>query len=124
MLREYEFTVIARGDLADVEREKVLKKYEDILCRDGGELIRKDDWGVKKLTYSMKRQFRGHYTFYDIASSPVHIAETERLMRIDDNILRYMTIKTRDKANPDLRRQEIADAAKAKAEEKEKNSRD
>ncbi len=118
MLREYEFTVIARGDLADVERDNALKKYEDILCRDGGEVIRKDDWGVKKLTYSIKRQFRGHYTFYDVAAGPANIAEAERLMRIDENILRYMTIKTRDQANPDLRRQEIADAAKAKAEEK------
>lgn len=114
MLREYEFTVVAKADVPDAERAKVFENYEAILKRNGGQFIKRDDWGVKKLAYPIKKSFRGHYVFYDVASTPDNIAECERLMRIDDNMLRYMVIKTADDVDVEARKVELAKAAVAK----------
>jgi len=87
LLREYEFTLVAKADIPEADRAKVFQSYEEILQRSGGQLLKKDDWGTKKLAYPIKKQFKGHYIIYDYASLPENIAECERLIRIDDNVL-------------------------------------
>ena len=111
MLREYEFTFVAKADLPEQERAKVVEGYEQILLREGGQVLRKDDWGVKKLAYPIKKQFRGLYVFYNIASTPANVAECERLLRIDDNVLRHLVIKTHDSVDVTKRKEELAKAA-------------
>lgn len=108
MLREYEFTLVAKADLPEAERAKLFQGYEEILQRNGGQQLKKDDWGTKKLAYPIKKHFKGHYVFYDYASHPDNIAECERLLRIDDNILRYMVIKTADDVDVEARKVELA----------------
>lgn len=121
MLREYEFTVITRNDLSDQDRQKALDKYEELFQKDGGEFIVKEDWGSKKLAFPMKKQFRGHYTHYDMTANPENLKEVERLIRIDENILRYLLIKTNDKVDVAARRDELEKRkAKQKAGSKEK----
>lgn len=93
MLREYDFTVITKGELPEGESAKVLAGYEGLMTREGGEILKRDDWGLKKLAYPIKKQFRGYYVNYDFVGSPASVAEMERLMRIDDNILRYMVVR-------------------------------
>lgn len=93
MLREYDFTVITKGDLPEGESAKVLAGYEGLMTREGGEILKRDDWGLKKLAYPMKKQFRGYYVNYDFVGTPASVAEMERLMRIDDNILRYLVVR-------------------------------
>lgn len=107
MLREYEFTFVAKGDLPDEEKNNVLGGYEEILKREGGEILEKKDWGVKKMAYPIKKQFKGHYFYYDLASLPENIAECERLLRIDDKILRYLVVKTSDKVDVESRKVEL-----------------
>lgn len=107
-LREYEFTCITRGDLSDSDQEKLIGKYEKILTNDGGEVLAKTDWGVKRLSYPIKKQFRGRYYLYDFLGSPENIAEAERLMRIDEGVLRYLAIKIGDLVDPETRKAEIA----------------
>ena len=110
-MREYEFTIITRADLQDTDREALLGKYEALLYGDAGELIKKDDWGSKKLSFPIKKKFRGHYVFYDFANSEVkNLAEAERLLRIDDQVLRFMLVKTRDKVDVEARKVELAKA--------------
>lgn len=111
MLREYEFTVVAKADMPEGDKAKFFENYEGIMKRSGGEFIRRDDWGVKKLSYPIKKQFRGHYVFYDVASTPENIAECERLMRIDDNMLRFLVVKTADEVDVEERKAELAKAA-------------
>ena len=93
MLREYEVTVIINGQLTEDESKKVQTKYENILLVDGGEVVKKNDWGVRKLAFPMKGQYRGHYISYDLTTKPEHLSEAERLMRIDDQVLRYLSVK-------------------------------
>lgn len=104
MIREYEISLITRGDLSDADHQKTAEKYEEILTRDGGTIINRDDWGVKKLCYPINRQYRGRYFMYDIAASAVNIAEAERLMRIDESVLRYMTVRISDTVDLEKRK--------------------
>ena len=109
MLREYEMTIVASAQMPEDMSRQLFDKYESLMLADGGEIVRKMDWGVKKLAFPMKKQFRGRYMHYDLTGKPEHLQRAEHLMRIDDNVLRYMSIKLGD-ANFDLanRRAELA----------------
>ena len=120
MLREYEFTIISNAQLNEQDTEKLLEKYEKIFTADGGQVIQKDSWGSKKLAFGMKNHYRGIYTCYDYVGKPESLAETERLMRIDDDILRYMSIRLGEDVDVETRKAEIAKAeAQAAAAKKE-----
>jgi small subunit ribosomal protein S6 len=108
-LREYEFTVITRADLPDGDRSKVLDRYETLMFKESGELLKRDDWGVKKLNYPIKKKHRGHYMHYDfVGSTPEGLREAERLLRIDENVLRYLLVRTNDKVDVAKRKAELA----------------
>lgn len=117
MLREYEFTYISRADLSETDKNQLMEKYENLLIKDGGEVLKKDDWGVRKLAFPMKKQFRGHYHHYDYIGKSENLAEVERLMRIDDNVLRFMSVKLGEKVDPVARKAELAKKSKAKTEQ-------
>ena len=110
MLREYEFTLITNTQLSEDDSKKLFDKYESILCADGGQIIKKDDWGARKLAFPMKKHFRGLYTHYDLTTKPEHLAEAERLMRIDDNVLRYLSVRIGEDVDVEQRKAEIAKA--------------
>lgn len=93
MLREYDFTIITKGDLTETDTLKVLEGYENLMVVGGGEILKKDSWGMRKLSYPIKKVFRGHYVNYDFVGTPENVAEMERLMRIDDSVLRHMIIR-------------------------------
>ena len=109
MIREYEFTVIAKSDITDAEATELFKKYEDTICADGGEVLKKDDWGVKKFAYPINRNYKGRYMHYDLAAHPSNLHEAQRLMRIDDNILRFLAVKLEDELlDSEARKAELA----------------
>ncbi len=119
MIREYEFTLVVKGDLSEADRSKVFAGYEEVLTANGGAVIKKNDWGTKRLAYPIEKNFRGHYVLYNLASTPADIAEAERLIRIDENTLRHFVVKVKDSVDVEARKAELAgEAAKtAKAEE-------
>ncbi len=117
LLREYEFTIIASQQIPEEERKALFKKYESLILKDGGELLKKSDWGVKKLAYPIKKQFRGHYVNYDFVGRPENLQEAERLMRFDDHVLRYLSVNLNDSIDIATRKIEIAkEEAKVKAQ--------
>lgn len=120
MVREYEMTLIARGDLPEGQSAQVFTKYENYMTRDGGEILKRDDWGVRKMAFPMKKVFRGHYVIYDFVTDPANIDEMERLMRIDENVLRYMTLNLTSKVDIEARKAELAKEA---AQEKSNQNR-
>ncbi|MCY4443750.1 MAG: 30S ribosomal protein S6 [Proteobacteria bacterium] len=100
MLKEYEFTVITSVQIPETEAKAALKKYEDMFTVDGGLVVEKDEWGVMRLAYPIKKQFKGRYVCYKLATTHTAIAAAEKLMRIDQCILRYLNIKLADSFDP------------------------
>lgn len=102
MLREYDFTVIVRGELPEAEAVKALNQYEGLMVGEGGDVLKKEEWGVKRLAYPIKKSYRGYYVNYDFVGQPSSVAEMERLMRIDDNILRYLVVRINEDHKGDI----------------------
>jgi small subunit ribosomal protein S6 len=116
VLREYELTIIARADLPESENAKLLSKYEKLMTADGGEILQKNSWGVKKLAFPMKKAFRGSYVNYDFVGTPSNLSEMERLMRIDEDVLRYMSVYIGQNVNVATRKEQLAKIAMAARE--------
>lgn len=107
MVREYEFTVIANAQLPESELNALIERYEQLMLADGGEVLRKNVWGSKKLSFPIKNQFRGFYVNYDLVAKPEHMKEAERLMRIDDNVLRYLSVRLDKDVDVASRKEEL-----------------
>jgi small subunit ribosomal protein S6 len=116
VLREYEMTIISRADMPETETAKLLSKYEKLMTSDGGEILKKDTWGSKKIAFPINKHHRGVYTNYDFIGTSVNLTEMERLMRIDEDVLRYMSVYLGQNVDPKARKEQIAKQATASRE--------
>lgn len=117
-MRRYETIFIVDPDLSEDGRKERLEKNKDLIKNMGGALIEIEDWGNKRLAYEIKKKFRGHYILLDFCGNGELVDEMERLCRIDDKYLKFMTIVLDEKANPEaiLADKETLKAEKEKAE--------
>lgn len=98
----------------------MLTRWEGIIGENGGQIIRKDSWGVRKLAYPINKVTRGVYHVLDVAASTENARELERILKLDENVLRALIIKLSDKVDVEARRIELqkqAEAAASKAAE-------
>lgn len=115
-MREYEAMIIAKADLPEAELSKMVSKWETIIGTDGGQVVKKETWGVRRLAYPINKQNRGNYFVYDIATSQANIHELERILKLEENVLRSMVIKLADNVNVEARRLELQKQAEAAAQ--------
>lgn len=114
-MRRYETIFIARPNVSEDDIEAVVSKTTAIIEGDGGTIIRIDKWGLKKLAYLIKKESQGYYVYFDFAGVPASVAEIERIFRIDDRILKYLTVKLADTCDPEAAKEELARAESARA---------
>ena len=93
-MRRYETIFILRPSAGEEEINRVVGSTTQIILGDNGTVIELNRWGIKKLAYLIKKESLGYYVFCDFAGTPEAVAEIERKFRIDDLVLKYMTIKT------------------------------
>jgi small subunit ribosomal protein S6 len=93
MVRKYETIYIVKPDLAEDELKALTDKVQDVIAGNGGDLKRLEDWGVRKLAYVIKKSPRGRYVYLRYDGVETLVAELERRLRLDDRILRYLTVK-------------------------------
>jgi len=89
----YETVFIARQDIPAQEAEELGEKFSNIVGDNGGTVERREYWGLRNLAYRIKKNRKGHYTMLHIDAPAPAVAEMERNMRIDEDILRYLTIR-------------------------------
>ena len=114
MLREYEITVITKPQASAEELKKLMERYETLFQADGGDIIRKEDWGQKKMAHAIKKSFKGHYLHYDLNTTSENLKEAERLMGLDEEVLRHLTIRLGESADVEKRRIELETLAQKK----------
>jgi len=117
--REYEFIIIVNAQLSEEETKKLQDKYEAIFLSEDGDVVTKSDWGVKRLAYPINKEFKGRYLFYDFIGNPKNLEEAQRLMRIDEKILRYLIVRIGEDADVDARKAELAKAEAAVAAQRQ-----
>lgn len=91
-MRRYETFVIFDPDIVDENRVEFFEKMKNLILEKDGYIACLDEWGVRKLAYEIKKKVRGHYTRIDYLTSSDVVQEMERLFRIDDRVMKYMTI--------------------------------
>jgi small subunit ribosomal protein S6 len=89
----YEHVFLARQDVSGQQLETLVEQYKGIIETGGGKVGRVENWGLKSLTYRMNKNRKAHYTLMDIDAPADAVKEMERQMRINEDILRYMTIR-------------------------------
>jgi len=91
-MRRYETIVIIDPDLSDEGRAPVLDRVTQLIPQFDGTLILVDEWGAKNLAYDIKKKSRGHYVRVDYCGNGALVSEIERNFRIDDRVLKFMTV--------------------------------
>ena len=89
----YESVIIGRQDLTSGQFETLLEKFIAVIKSFKGEIKKRENWGIRNLAYKINKNRKGHYMLLNIDSPPEAIKEYERLMRLDGDIIRFLTIK-------------------------------
>ncbi len=89
----YEHVFIARQDLSSIQTEDLIKQYSDVLKDNGGKIIGHEYWGLRTLAYKINKSRKGHYSLIKSDSPPVAAQEMERLMKLNEDVMRVLTIK-------------------------------
>ena len=92
-MANYESVLIARQDLGASQVNALVENLSTVIKNEGGEVVKIDNWGLKNLAYRIKKNRKGHYVLLNIAAPAKAIFEYERLMRLNEDVIRYMTIK-------------------------------
>ncbi|MEZ5425927.1 MAG: 30S ribosomal protein S6 [Pyrinomonadaceae bacterium] len=91
--RVYEVMYIAGPETADDTITQLNEAIANLVAENGGEVVKTDVMGVRKLAYPIKKKSEGYYVLFEIEGSGQEIAELERRMRVNDLILRYLTVR-------------------------------
>ncbi len=89
----YEGVVIARQDIATTQVDTLADELTNIITEGGGKVTKRELWGLRSLTYRIKKNRKAHYVFFNIDAPPAAINEYERRMRINEDVLRYLTVR-------------------------------
>jgi small subunit ribosomal protein S6 len=118
-MRRYETIIIVRPNVGEDEIEAITSKATSTIETDGGTILRINDWGLKKLAYLIKKENQGYYVYLDYAGVPESIAEIERIFRIDDRVLKYLTVKLADFCDPEAVKEQLAQEEPVPASDEE-----
>jgi small subunit ribosomal protein S6 len=89
----YENVFIARQDISGAQVEGLADGFAQLITDHGGEIKKREYWGLRNLAYRMKKNRKGHYVLFQVEAPAPALAELERTMRINEDVLRYLTIR-------------------------------
>ena len=92
----YECVYIARQDVAAPQVEALTAQFSNVIEEQGGKIAKTEYWGLKTLSYRMKKNRKGHYVLMNIDAPSPAVAEMERLMRINEDVLRTLTVRVEE----------------------------
>ena len=92
-MANYESVLIARQDLGAAQVNSLVSELSEVIKKEGGEVVKIDNWGLKNLAYRIKKNRKGHYVLLNIVAPANAISEYERLIRLNEDVIRYMTVK-------------------------------
>ena len=89
----YESTFIARPDVSTQQMETLGEQFHEVIRAGGGEVASSEQWGLRNLTYRINKNRKGHYVHMRIEAPSDAIVEMERTMRLNEDIIRYLTVR-------------------------------
>ena len=97
-MRRYETIFIASPVLTDEQADELVRNFEGIIAEQGGELLKTDKWGRKKLAYEVQKFSEGYYTLFEMNAGPNLIAELERRFRNNDAVIKFLSVRMDEQA--------------------------
>jgi len=88
----YECVFIARQDITSAQVDGLIEQFETAITENGGSIVKRELWGLRSMAYKIKKNRKGHYVLLNIDSPAAAVHEMERQMRINEDVLRYMTL--------------------------------
>jgi len=89
----YEHVFLARQDVSSSQVEEMTAAIAGIIAENGGSVAKSEYWGMKSLAYRIRKNRKAHFTLMNIDAPAAALAEMERQMRINEDILRFMTVR-------------------------------
>ena len=94
-MNSYEHTFITKQDLQENQAKTLVGKYEDILNKNSGKVIKTEEWGLRNLSHIIKNNKKGFYFHIKFEGSGKTIEELEKAENIDEMLIRYLTVKVK-----------------------------
>jgi small subunit ribosomal protein S6 len=113
-MRLYDIVALVTPDLNDEDAQKVASEYRKILADGGAEIVKDETWGRRRLAFPILRKREAYYHYFQVSAEPAVIAETQRRMKLSDQVLRHLAVR----ADLELKR-----AAKSAVRQREKAAR-
>jgi small subunit ribosomal protein S6 len=89
----YEHVFLTRQDATNAQVDALTEQFKSVIATGGGTVGKTEYWGVKSLTFRIKKNRKAHYTMLNIDAPPAAIAEMERQMSINEDVIRFMTVR-------------------------------
>ncbi len=118
-MKRYETLFIVQSELSSDDITAIIDRYSKIITDMKGTVLKVERWGKRKLAYLIRKQSRGFYILIDFAGKREIVAEVERILKFDDKVLKYMSVKLADSITSEEIEKELAGqkaAAEAPAE--------
>ena len=121
-MRRYESVVIFDPDLPDDDIVSLTERFGNVIKNNGGEIIKIEDWGSKRLAYLVRKKDKGRYILFDFVGLPAAMREVERQFKITEEVMKFLSVKLDEevdleafKANAAQQEAAAAEAAAARA---------
>ena len=114
-MKRYETLFIVQSELSSDDITAIIDRYSKIITDMKGTVLKVERWGKRKLAYLIRKQSRGFYILIDFAGKREIVSEVERILKFDDKVLKYMSVKLADSITSEQIEKELA-GQKAEAE--------
>ena len=92
-MNNYETVFIATPVLSDQQAQEIYGKFQGVITENGGQIVNKEDWGLKKLAYPIQKKTTGFYFFIEFTGEGDIIEKLETMYRRDERVIRFLTFK-------------------------------
>ena len=123
----YEHVFLARQDVSQQQVDSLLENFKNVISENGGTVGKTEYWGLKSLTYKIKKNRKAHFTLINIDAPHNAVAEMERQMGISTDILRFMTVRVdelEDEPSAMMKKSEKDDRRPGRRDFKDRDNRD
>lgn len=121
-MRKYECFFMIQPELSEEAMAAVSAKLQGVVETNGGTIVSYDPWGKKKLAYPVKKNSYGYYILMTFASGPELVTELERIMRLDERVLKFITVKLEDVYSPEPEQDVETEAVDQSSSEEEETA--
>lgn len=118
ILREYETLYVLNAELADDVADGVISRLTELLVGKGAVMLREDRWGKRKLSFEVKKQFRGNYILFHYLAAPGVVEELERTLRNLDEVIRFLSTSHGNVFDVEAKKAEVEKMVRDRAAEK------